>query len=307
MATIHSSTLVLLLVISVGRIRSNPIADHESQEQVGLILSEGANAKVVNEPRPFSYDFLLSLAVMSKPLLAALKKELVETATEAPAAQLRKSSLAEDPLVKSLLTLFVKEDTSKEILKFVDMLNLRDDQNPMGMLRQGGIADTIFTLISRRNKFRKYKNLVRRSGPIFLHAASIGTSIAALSTAIALTSSAAHKAKSHQHQFELADEYILEPIFHRLSNFEFDSGAHHQLSSLPFDPETLKRKLDTTAVKQSSPHEQSLETSQRATNRELKISALQTSYSAVLEKVMKFINDYQRAATGKENITGLST
>ena len=204
MATIHSLTLVLLLVISVGRIRSNPIADHESQEQVGLISKIRANAKVVNEPRPFSYDSLLTLAVMSKPLLAALKKELVETATEAP-AQLRKSSLAEDPLVKSLLTFFVKEDTSKEILKFVDMLNSRDDQNPMGMLRHGGIADTIFTLISRRNKFRRYRNFFRRSGPIFLHAASIGTSIAALSTAIALTSSAAHKAKNHQHQIDLAD------------------------------------------------------------------------------------------------------
>ena len=302
-----SYSLCLLVLLSVGRIHSNPLTDSESSVQVE---DEKTNAKIVKEPQAFPYDSLVSLGLMSRSLLTALTKELTETTTEAP--PLRKSSLVEDPLVKSLLTLFFKEDTSNvmkfHVLKFIETLNLNDGVTHSGETEAAGVLHDRY---KPSNQIRRNGNFLRENkGHLLLHAAAIGTSIAALSTAIiAFSSKAANTLgpKSRQHVIELADEYILEPIINQFSNWQFDSGAHQQQFQQSFESfpaDTVKRKLDTAAAVKPS-----TDPFQRATNRELQVSKVpQTSsykYFETLEKVMQFIDDYQRSATDKDDSTGL--
>jgi len=92
----------------------------------------------------------------------------------------------------------------------------------------------LWNRIIRRNRRRRYFNFLRRKSNIFLHAASIGTSIAALSTAISVGSSALHKVNNHLNEVGFNDEYILEPVFHGKSDAlgkplldrVFGPGAH---------------------------------------------------------------------------------
>ena len=120
-------------------------------------------------------------------------------------------AIIDNPLVKS------QDDNSANAL-LVQQSFESDESSPDKQFGGSGIFGNgligrLWDRITKRNKRMKIRNFFRRKSNFLLHAASFGTSIAALSTAIAVGSSAAHTAENHLHQVELADEFILEPIF----------------------------------------------------------------------------------------------
>ena len=99
------------------------------------------------------------------------------------------------------------------------------DQQPFGgdsfrpdkQFGNGGFLQNLWDRLTGRNR-NPLLNFFRRQNNLLLHAASFGTSIAALSTAIALGSTAVHTAGNHLHEVELNNEFVLEPVFHGKSD-----------------------------------------------------------------------------------------
>lgn len=161
------------------------------------------------------------------------------TASEKGSLLNEPSSITDDLLVESQEenseALIAKQELNSDSSPNKQLLGDNGENGLFGNnLFGNGMIGRLWNRIIRRNRRRRYFNFLRRKSNIFLHAASIGTSIAALSTAIALGSSAAYTAENHLHEVALNDEFILEPVFHGKSDVldkpllerVFGPGAH---------------------------------------------------------------------------------
>ena len=147
--------------------------------------------------------------------------------------------------------------------KLVNLLDVSGNDKQLGFLfgNGNGLLGNLWNLITKRYKRQKLKSFFKKKSNLLLHAASIGASIAALSTAISVGSVAAHTAHNHNHQVVLNDDFVLEPVFHR-SDHGGDTGYS--------PPPPLHY----------APPKFSLDTLRRITNRKLNIANRQSSPSS---------------------------
>ena len=237
------SLVLLMLVFEMTR--SNPI--------------EAESVEVNAEPHLFqSEDPLVKLAVMSRSFLTTPPKQ-----DKIPELVKEPEPSVEDALLKLALKTLFSERSDEDMDKLVNLLDVSGNDKQLGFLfgNGNGLLGNLWNLITKRYKRQKLKSFFKKKSNLLLHAASIGASIAALSTAISVGSVAAHTAHNHNHQVVLNDDFVLEPVFHR-SDHGGDTGYS--------PPPPLHY----------APPKFSLDTLRRITNRKLNIANRQSSPSS---------------------------
>ena len=210
--------------------------------------------ETVNQPRNVIADPFLTLGLQSRSEAHNNKDTTLKSVKELDPLE---KSLLENNLLKLAFEKLFSGRSEEDLNKLKELFDFGgDDKQLFGNgNNNGGLLGNLFDILSGRRKIRRFRNFFRRNGNRFLHATSIGASIAALSTAIAVSSAAAHTAHNHNHEVLLNDDFILEPVYHQSRSSNIDT------SSLPIYPLP------------SFPHHDSLR--QAAANRELNTEAQQ--------------------------------
>ena len=227
---------LLVVMLVVGTIRSNPMREMDVNSQI-----------LDDKSQPFVEDPLLKLAINeTRSSLQATSKQ------ETSGNELEKPSI-EEVILKMIVKTLFSERSDQDMDQL--LLDISGNDKQLGLLfgNGNGLLGNFWNLITKRNKRRRIQNFLRQKGNLFLHAASIGASIAALSTAISVSAAAAHKVHNHNHEVLLNDDFVLEPVFQRSSYV--DTSALPIYPSPEFLNETFRRATNRQleAAEEQSP------------------------------------------------------
>ena len=181
--------------------------------------------------------FMISLVLLLLLVIGTSRPNPIQSASQAEAHANSEVSnfatnpapLVEEALLKMMVKALLNERNDEDVGQLEELLsndkqlgNLFGGNNDNNGLFGNGPFGNFWNLITKRNKRRKIQNFLRQKGNLFLHAASIGGSVAALATAISVSSAAAHKVHNHNHEVVFDEDFTLEPYRHHQRSTDED-------------------------------------------------------------------------------------